>query len=242
MVQDPREDGATQGAPTPGLRKASVTLRVLEGSYAIARLAPDAAIPDWADGPGFVSITRTTEELSILCLADRVPQIIRSDAGWCGFHFAGPFAFDETGEIVGAGHASATGRFDDEQLFYLRSRGIPEDAARRLVVRGFFEAAPDGSVSTLNYADGTPAGVAGDSRTVAGGAGPDIFHTFGDAGIDRVIDFNRAEGDRVQIDAGRDYTVTQAGADVVIRIEGDGEMTLVGVDVATLTGDWIFTL
>jgi Fe-S cluster assembly protein SufD len=44
----------------------------------------------------------------------------------------------ETGEVVGAGHASATGRFDDEQLFYLMARGIPEDAARRLVVRGFF--------------------------------------------------------------------------------------------------------
>ncbi|RAV15752.1 Fe-S cluster assembly protein SufD [Mycolicibacterium sp. GF69] len=44
----------------------------------------------------------------------------------------------ETGEILGAGHASATGRFDDEQLFYLRARGIPEDQARRLVVRGFF--------------------------------------------------------------------------------------------------------
>ena len=44
----------------------------------------------------------------------------------------------ETGEIVGAGHASATGRFDDEQLFYLQARGIPEEQARRLVVRGFF--------------------------------------------------------------------------------------------------------
>lgn len=44
----------------------------------------------------------------------------------------------ETGEIAGAGHASATGRFDDEQLFYLRSRGIPEEQARRLVIRGFF--------------------------------------------------------------------------------------------------------
>lgn len=44
----------------------------------------------------------------------------------------------ETGEIVGAGHASATGRFDDEQLFYLMARGIPEQDARRLVVRGFF--------------------------------------------------------------------------------------------------------
>ena len=44
----------------------------------------------------------------------------------------------ETGEIVGAGHASTTGRFDDEQLFYLMSRGINIDDARRLVVRGFF--------------------------------------------------------------------------------------------------------
>ncbi|MEU7819543.1 Fe-S cluster assembly protein SufD [Catellatospora sp. NPDC049111] len=44
----------------------------------------------------------------------------------------------ETGEIVGAGHASATGRFDDEQLFYLMARGIPEAEARKLVVRGFF--------------------------------------------------------------------------------------------------------
>jgi Fe-S cluster assembly protein SufD len=44
----------------------------------------------------------------------------------------------ETGEIAGAGHASATGRFDDEQLFYLRSRGVEESEARRLVVHGFF--------------------------------------------------------------------------------------------------------
>ena len=44
----------------------------------------------------------------------------------------------ETGDIAGAGHASATGRFDDLQLFYLQSRGIPEAEARRLVVRGFF--------------------------------------------------------------------------------------------------------
>ena len=44
----------------------------------------------------------------------------------------------ENGEIEGAGHASTTGRFDDEHLFYLMSRGIDEDTARRLVVRGFF--------------------------------------------------------------------------------------------------------
>jgi Fe-S cluster assembly protein SufD len=44
----------------------------------------------------------------------------------------------ETGDIVSAGHASATGKFDDEQLFYLQARGIPERIARQLVVRGFF--------------------------------------------------------------------------------------------------------
>lgn len=43
----------------------------------------------------------------------------------------------ETGLIEGAGHASSTGRFDDEHLFYLKARGIPEDVARRLVVRGY---------------------------------------------------------------------------------------------------------
>ena len=44
----------------------------------------------------------------------------------------------ETGDVEGAGHASATGRFDEQQLFYLMSRGIPEGIARQLVVRGFF--------------------------------------------------------------------------------------------------------
>ena len=43
-----------------------------------------------------------------------------------------------TGEVLGAGHASANGRLDDEHLFYLMARGIPLDEARRLVIRGFF--------------------------------------------------------------------------------------------------------
>jgi Fe-S cluster assembly protein SufD len=43
----------------------------------------------------------------------------------------------ETGKIEGAGHASASGRFDDEQLFYLMARGIGDQEAKRLVVRGF---------------------------------------------------------------------------------------------------------
>ena len=49
-----------------------------------------------------------------------------------------------TGDVAGAGHASATGRFDEEQVFYLRSRGISEEEARRLVVLGFFADVLDG--------------------------------------------------------------------------------------------------
>jgi Fe-S cluster assembly protein SufD len=43
-----------------------------------------------------------------------------------------------TGEVVGAGHASTSGRLEDQHLFYLMARGIPENEARRLVIRGFF--------------------------------------------------------------------------------------------------------
>lgn len=77
--------------------------------------------------------------------------------------------------------------------------------------------------------------------TVSGGAGADIFNTFGDAGVDRVLDFSRAEGDRVRVEAGQTYTTAQVGDDVVITLSGGAQMTLVGVKLATLNGDWIFT-
>lgn len=84
--------------------------------------------------------------------------------------------------------------------------------------------------------------VSGDrgSDTMAGGAGADIFHTFGDAGIDRVTDFSVADGDRVLLDPGTDYTVAQIGADTVIGMVGGGQMTLVGVQMSALPAGWIF--
>jgi beta-glucanase (GH16 family) len=76
--------------------------------------------------------------------------------------------------------------------------------------------------------------------TVAGGAGADIFHGFSDAGLDVVTDFNRAQGDRVLLDPGTAYTLSQQGADTVIDMGGGNEMILKGVQLASLSSGWIF--
>ena len=78
--------------------------------------------------------------------------------------------------------------------------------------------------------------------TISGGAGADTFHTFSGAGIDRVLDFHLSEGDRVQVDAGTVYTITQVGADTVIDMTGGDQMILVGVQASALSGAWIFTV
>lgn len=79
---------------------ARVKLNQLPGSYAISRLGASDSIPGWADGPGFVSITRTDDELSITCLQDRVPGTVKHDGDWVAFKLQGPFAFDETGIVL----------------------------------------------------------------------------------------------------------------------------------------------
>ena len=76
--------------------------------------------------------------------------------------------------------------------------------------------------------------------TLTGGAGADIFNTFGGAGIDRVLDFNSAEGDRVLLEPGTTYGVSQAGADTVISMGGGGQMVLVGVTLSSQPAGWIF--
>lgn len=78
----------------------TIALKRLEGDYGVARLAPDAPIPDWADGPGLVSITRSGDELSITCRAERIPAGVRADRDWRCWKFEGPFAFDEAGILL----------------------------------------------------------------------------------------------------------------------------------------------
>lgn len=80
--------------------KRPLLLRRLPGDYAVARLAAADPIPAWADGPGFVSISRSDDELSITCLAPRVPGGVRQDGPWSCFKLVGPFAFDDTGIVL----------------------------------------------------------------------------------------------------------------------------------------------
>jgi parallel beta-helix repeat protein len=75
--------------------------------------------------------------------------------------------------------------------------------------------------------------------TLTGGDGADTFHTFGAAGLDRVMDFSFPEGDRVQVAADSVYSVSQVGTDTVIDVAGGATMVLVGVNLASLGPGWI---
>ncbi len=74
----------------------TIRLRVLPEVFAVCRLEPHAAVPDWAAGE-IVSITRTPEELSIVCREDVVPPAIRSEKEWRCLSVEGPIPFATTG-------------------------------------------------------------------------------------------------------------------------------------------------
>jgi hypothetical protein len=78
----------------------ALKFRQLRGLYAIARLAGDASIPDWATKGDFTSITRTADELSIVCPADNLPPEIHSPERWICLKLEGPFPFSLTGVLL----------------------------------------------------------------------------------------------------------------------------------------------
>jgi uncharacterized protein len=74
--------------------------RQLTGLYAIVRLAPDTPIPDWSMPGDYTSITRTAEELSIVCPLNNIPKHIASGPRWICLKLEGPFPFSQTGVLV----------------------------------------------------------------------------------------------------------------------------------------------
>jgi uncharacterized protein len=76
-------------------------LRLLDGRYSVCRLGPAGTIPEWATrASGFTSITRTAEEISIVCAESHVPAGTKCENGWCLFKIEGPLDFALTGILV----------------------------------------------------------------------------------------------------------------------------------------------
>jgi len=75
-------------------------LTVLPGFFAIVRLAADAPLPSWATVGGFFSVTRTSDELSVICLTNQVPSGLTAEAGWRALKVHGPFALSEIGVLA----------------------------------------------------------------------------------------------------------------------------------------------
>ena len=78
----------------------ALRLRSLDGEFAIARLASDAEVPDWAGQGPVRMVTRTPDELSILVVAAHVPDDVRAERGWRGLVLAGPLPFSMTGVLA----------------------------------------------------------------------------------------------------------------------------------------------
>ena len=81
--------------------KITLQFSLLEGRFAVCRLAADSEVPAWAFGVNkFTSVTRTADELSIVCGEDRVPPEVKAERGWLCLKLRGPFPFSETGILT----------------------------------------------------------------------------------------------------------------------------------------------
>ena len=85
-------------------------LTVLPGFFAIVRLAADAPLPSWASTGDFFSVTRTSDELSVVCLATQVPSSLTAETRWRALKVHGPFALSEIGVLAALAAALAHAR------------------------------------------------------------------------------------------------------------------------------------
>jgi serralysin len=74
---------------------------------------------------------------------------------------------------------------------------------------------------------------------ITGGLGADIVYSFAGAGLDLITDFNRSQGDRIQLDAGQAFNLYQSGTSAIIDLGGGTQIILAGVNISALTGDWL---
>jgi uncharacterized protein len=81
------------------VKRQPLKFRLLHGHYGIVRLAADAAIPEWARGE-FTSITRSADELSIVCPTANLPPDVHSAHRWIVLQLEGPFPFSQTGVLL----------------------------------------------------------------------------------------------------------------------------------------------
>lgn len=102
----------------------------LDETLAVCRLGPNEPVPDWVPVEGFTTITRTTEELSIVCAEHACPEGIKAERGWAALKVLGPLPFDAvgilnqiTGPMAQAGiPIIAIGTFDTDYVLVQRSQ------------------------------------------------------------------------------------------------------------------------
>jgi len=90
----------------------SLTLSLLPGTFMICRLGAEAVVPDWASAGGLTSITRTGDELSIVCAEANVPEGVKSDRGWRCLKVAGPLDLSLTGVLASLANPLAEARIN----------------------------------------------------------------------------------------------------------------------------------
>lgn len=82
------------------MKNRALKFSLIAGSFAVCRMAADAAIPEWALRGSFQCVTRTADELSIVCPAENVPAGIEANGPWSCFKIAGPIPFEEVGVLA----------------------------------------------------------------------------------------------------------------------------------------------
>lgn len=80
--------------------KHSITLRTIPGRYGIAKLAQDAPVPGWSNGSGLSAVIRADDELTIVCLQERIPDGVTVEPNWRCLRSIGPFTFDASGIVL----------------------------------------------------------------------------------------------------------------------------------------------